>query len=86
MVPIVLLKKMMALQTKMMTCHHDTSNFDGGTGVVLEDIGRERDVVIMLVVPVLPRRQTAVPEQMKMTTPQCRHQSSIRRHHWGGEK
>ena len=59
-VPIVLLKKMMALQTKMMTCHHDTSNFDGGTGVVLEDIGKERDVVIMLVMTIFPRRQTAV--------------------------
>ena len=50
----------MVLQTKMMTYHYDTSNFDGGTGVVLEDIGKERDVVIMLVVPILLRRQNAV--------------------------
>ena len=55
-VPIVPRNQMTALQTKMMTYHYDTSNFDGGTGVVLKDIGKERDVVIMLVVPILPRR------------------------------
>ena len=85
-VPIVPRNQVMALQMKMMTYHYDTSNFDGGTGVVLKDIGKERDVVIMLVVPILPRRQTAVPQQTKMITPQWRHRSIIRRHHWEGEK